>query len=143
MCNSIINPEYTEKIFPAEDEQLDDVLSFVESELEKRDCNIKTQMMITVIVEELFINIAHYAYPDGKGTATISMNFDNESVTIRFTDSGIEFNPLDMEDPDITADAEHRDIGGLGIYMTKTVMDYKNYERKDGKNIFTVSKRIH
>lgn len=133
-----------EKTFAADKSVLYDVLGFVEEELEKHDCNMKTQMMISVMVEEIFVNIASYAYPDGCGTATITMDFDeNDKLSISFIDSGLEFNPLAKEDPDITLSAEERGIGGLGIYMVKQTMEDVKYERVDGKNILSFKKDIH
>lgn len=133
-----------EKTFAADRELLHEVLEFTESELEKHDCNLKTQMMISVMIEEIFVNIASYAYPDSNGTATISLDFDeNDKVTICFIDSGIPFDPLAKEDPDITLSAEERDIGGLGIYMVKQTMEDVKYERVDDKNILSFKKDIH
>lgn len=132
-----------EKVFDAKKENLDDVLAYVETELENHDCNMKTQMMIAIMVEEVFVNIASYAYPDNEGYAKIIMDFDDDKVSFTFIDSGIEFNPLAKEDPDITLSAEERDIGGLGIYMVKKTMEDVKYERKDGKNILSFKKGIH
>ena len=131
------------RVFDAKDEELDNVISFVEDELPANDCNLKTQLKMLIVVEEVFVNIAHYAYPESEGQAVISMCFEGDDVAITFEDEGVEFDPLQKEDPDITADAEHRDIGGLGIYMTKTVMDSVSYSRVDDKNILTLRKKIH
>ena len=100
-------------------------------------------MQIAVAVEELFVNIANYAYPDGDGSMRPEICTDDEAVTLRFVDSGIAFNPLQEEEPDVTADAESRKIGGLGIYMVKKTMDSVQYERKDNENILTVTKKLH
>lgn len=133
-----------QKTFVADKNLLNEVLAFTEGELEKRDCNMKTQMMISVMIEEIFVNIASYAYPEGNGTATICLDFDaDDKVTITFIDSGIEFNPLAKEDPDITLSAEERDIGGLGIYMVKKTMEDVKYERKGNENILSFKKGIH
>lgn len=132
-----------QKIFDARRDNLHEVLAFTEGELEKHDCNLKTMMMISVMVEEIYINIASYAYVDKEGTATISMEFDDDNVTITFVDSGIPFNPLAKPDPDITLSAEERSIGGLGIYMVKKTMDDVTYERKNDENILSFKKRLH
>ena len=132
------------RVYKAESDKLHDVLSFIESKLEEKECNLKAQMMITVMVEEIFINIASYAYPNSSGETTICLDFDDkDNVVITFVDNGIEFNPLEKEDPDITLSAEERKIGGLGIYMVKKTMDDVIYERKDGNNILTIKKGIH
>jgi len=130
------------KIFDAKDECLHDVIDFIEDELNNHDCAMKTVMMISVVVEEIFINIAHYAYVNNDGQASVDVSFDDDNVIIQFIDSGIAFNPLEKEDPDITASAEERDIGGLGIFMMKKTMDDITYERKDNKNILTMKKGL-
>lgn len=132
-----------ERVFDASDESLHDVLAFVEEELDKHDCDIKTTMMITVVVEELFVNIAHYAYEGKEGSAAVSVEFLNNDVVIRFTDTGIPFDPTAKEDPDINASVEDRQIGGLGIYMSKKTMDDFRYKREGDKNILTIRKAIH
>ena len=131
-----------EKIFDATDENLHPVLSLIEEELEKRDCNMKAQMMIAVMAEEIFINIAHYAYTDKTGQVKICLDFKGDDFYLTFIDSGIEFDPLKKPDPDITASAQEREIGGLGIYMVKKTMDEVIYTREDGKNILTLRKAI-
>lgn len=133
-----------EKIFHADDASLDSVLGFVEEELEAADCPMKTVMQITVCVEEIFVNIAHYSYAgvDGGGDMKLSMSTDGGNAVITFEDSGIPFDPLAKSDPDITLPAEERNIGGLGIFMVKKSMDSVSYEYKDGKNIFTMSKQF-
>ena len=118
------------------------VLAFIESELERTDCGIKTGMQISIAVEELFVNVAHYAYSPGTGDITIGVEiFDDPGmIEITFTDTGIPYDPLGKDDPDVTLSAEDRKIGGLGIYMVKKSMDLMEYERIDGKNIVTISK---
>lgn len=132
-----------EKVFKASDEELHNVLDLIEGQLEEHECNMKTTMMITVIVEEVFVNIAHYAYEGKEGEAIISVDFEGDDVIITFKDTGIPFDPLAKEDPDIKAPVEERQIGGLGIYMVKQTMDDVQYERKDDTNILTLRKRIH
>lgn len=131
-----------ERDFPATDEMLDDVIAFVEEELDNADCSMKISMQITVAVEEIFVNIAHYAYPEGEGIMNLAIFEEDGVITLRFTDGGIPFDPLAKEDPDVTLTAEERNIGGLGIYMVKKSMDNVSYERCDDKNIFSISKRI-
>ena len=126
------------KVFKAERELLHEVLEFTEGELEKHDCNMKTMMMISVMIEELFVNIASYAYPDGGGTATISLDFEGDDVIVKISDNGIPFDPLAKEDPDITLSAEERNIGGLGIYMVKKTMNDVKYERIENDYTYAV-----
>lgn len=132
---------------------LDKVTSFVEDELERLGCGKKQLMQITLAVEEIYVNIAHYAYdksddaggvvPDsGSGSMSLSMWEDNGLVTLIFEDGGVPYNPLEKEDPDISADVNDRQIGGLGIFMAKKSMDNMRYEYRDGRNILTLEKRI-
>ena len=122
---------------------LDKVLAFVDGELEKQDCPMKEQMQIDVAVEELFVNIASYAYAPGEGDATVRVEASQEGrgVTITFTDRGVPYDPLAKPDPDVTLSAEERQIGGLGIYMVKKTMDDMRYEYRDGKNHLAIMKR--
>lgn len=129
-----------ERTFAADDKELHNVLEYVEKALEEHDCPMKDQMMITVMVEELFVNIAHYAYPNGKGDAMVGMRFKDGEVTIALQDSGIPFNPLEKEDPDVSLKAEDREIGGLGIYMVKKSMDSVEYQRVHGDNVIIIKK---
>lgn len=131
-----------ERVFPAEDSILDELLGICESELETVNCPMKVVVQISVAVEEIFVNIAHYAYPDGNGTFTFSMDASEHHVQITFKDSGIEFNPLAKEDPDVTLSAEEREIGGLGIYMVKKSMDIVEYKYEDGMNILMFVKNF-
>ena len=132
------------KTFPAKTEALSDVLGFVEQTLESYECPMKIQMAICVAIEEVFVNVAHYAYPDGEGDMTLSISFDKENhvVTFRMTDKGIPFNPLEKSDPDVTLSAEEREIGGLGIFITKKTMDSLTYAYENGENILIMNKKI-
>lgn len=124
-------------------ENLIAVNEFVETNLEKIDCPMKIMMQIDVAVEEIYINIASYAYGEGTGQAEILLDTDTEGqVSIVFMDSGTPYDPLAREDPDITLSAEERGIGGLGIYMVKKSMDDVKYRYEDGKNILTLIKKI-
>ena len=123
-------------------DNLEVVQDFVREELEKQECSMKIMMQIEIAVEEIYVNIVHYAYNPSVGKATIRCEVtDNPmQVMIQFLDSGIPFDPLAKEDADITLSADERDIGGLGIFMVKQSMDQVNYEYKDGKNVLTIKK---
>ena len=123
-------------------DNLEVVQDFVREELEKQECSMKVMMQIEIAVEEIYVNIVHYAYNPSVGKATIRCEVtDNPmQVMIQFLDSGIPFDPLAKEDADITLSADERDIGGLGIFMVKQSMDEVNYEYKDGKNVLTIKK---
>ena len=133
-----------ERLFPADDSALNDVLAFAEEELEKAECPAKTMMQLTVALEEVFVNVAHYAYPDEKGKVNVGIAFDGENrrITFRIADSGVEFNPLEKPDPDITLSAEEREIGGLGIFICKKTMDEIGYARENGENILIMTKKL-
>ena len=125
-------------------ENLDQVLSFVDSYLEKLDCPMKAKMQIDVAVEEVYVNIASYAYDSAGGSATVRVEVlrDPLAMSITFIDHGVPYDPLKKPDPDVTLSAEERQIGGLGIYMVKKSMDSVDYEYKDGQNILRIQKNI-
>ena len=131
----------TEKIFPADINELAAVTVFLEEELDKAETSPKLMVTFAVALEELFVNVAHYAYPDSKGTVKIGIDTSGDRIVLQLTDSGIPFDPVSKPDPDITESAEERKIGGLGIYMVKKSMDSMTYEYKDNQNILTISKR--
>ena len=125
----------------AEDKNMERVNDFVHSCLPS-DCTPIIMNKIDLAIEEIFVNIAHYAYNPDVGEALISASFVDNILTVIFKDRGKEFNPIAKKDPDITLSAEEREIGGLGIFLTKKFMDSVNYEYKDGQNILTISKKI-
>ena len=126
----------------AKTENLDQVLAFVEEQLDELDCPPAKSIQISVAIEEVFVNISNYAYSPSVGQAEIFFDHtdDSKEMIMTFTDSGVPFNPLEREDPDVTLPAEQRQIGGLGIFMVKKSMDDVKYEYKDGKNILTIRK---
>ena len=126
-------------------ENIETVTNFVNEQLEALDCPMKAQMQIDIAIDELFGNIAHYAYnPEiGKATVRVEVVEDPLSVVITFIDNGVPYDPLAKADPDTTLSAEERDIGGLGIYMVKKSMDEITYEYKDGQNILSIKKNLN
>lgn len=125
-------------------DNLSAVVDFVNAKLDAADCSPKARMQIELAVEEIFVNIANYAYaPEiGRATVRVSVSDDPLTVTITFIDRGVPYDPLKRSDPDVTLSAEEREIGGLGIFMTKKVMDEVAYEYKDGQNVLTLKKRL-
>ena len=126
----------------ASNESLPEVIAFLDEFLESVDCPVGDIMKLELVTEEIFVNIANYAYDESEGNAEITAGFDGSSVSLTFIDSGRQYNPLEKDDPDITLSAEDRQIGGLGIFLVKKNTDEAEYEYKDGKNIFTVKKKI-
>ena len=133
-----------ELVIEAAPENLEEVLAFLRERLENTDCSPKAQMHLEVAVEEIFINIASYAYDPqtGKATVRVEVSDDPLSVTITFIDHGVPYDPLANADPDVTASANDRPVGGLGIFMTKKLMDGVAYEYRDGRNILTLKKNL-
>ena len=125
-------------------ENIETVTDFVNEQLEALDCPMKAQMQIDIAIDELFGNIAHYAYNPETGQATVRVEVVEEplSVVITFIDNGVPYDPLKKDDPDISLSADERDIGGLGIYMVKKTMDEITYEYKDGQNILKIKKNL-
>ena len=123
-------------------ENLPAVTEFIISSLEEKDCPIKIIMQMELVIEEVFVNVANYAYTPNVGDVTIYKNFSENPRTLdlTFADSGTPYNPLDHEDPDTTLAAEDRDIGGLGIFLVKKNVDSIDYQRKDGQNILHMKK---
>ncbi|RKI28960.1 ATP-binding protein [bacterium 1xD8-6] len=120
------------------------VTAFVDEQLEQLDCPMKTQIQVDIAIDELFGNIANYAYNLEIGVATVRIEVTEDplAVVITFIDNGVPYDPLAKADPDVTLSAEKRQIGGLGIYIVKKSMDNISYEYKDGMNILTIRKNI-
>ena len=135
------------KIFEATDENLEAVNDFIHAQIKPFSCQSQTLFQIDLAVEEIFVNISHYAYSPDKGMVQIECSAEKTAdasakLTVSFTDRGKAFNPLAKPDPDITLSVEEREIGGLGIFLTKKYMDSVLYERKDNQNILTFTKTI-
>ena len=120
------------------------VTEFLEELLEEHGCSMSFQLQLTVAVEEMFVNIANYAYGNKEGKAVFKAEVleDPKAVRVTFTDFGIPFDPLKKADPDVTLPASMRAVGGLGIYMAKKNVDRMDYCYEDGKNILTMVKKI-
>ena len=114
-----MEPKSYELILPAKVEKLYEALAFADSLLEENGCPMRVQKQIDIALEELFVNIAHYAYPEENGEAKIIVTITSEYAKITLIDSGIPYNPLAKPDPDILLSGEDRGIGGLGIYIIK------------------------
>ncbi len=165
-----------ERTFPAKLEALQDVQAFYEEALEAAGCPMKTQIAVSIAIEEVFVNIAHYAYVKAEnaeagnpaetaetasaelagkpaetavpaeGEEAVFAGFcfepDTRMATFELRDNGIPFDPLSHEEPDITLSADERDIGGLGILITRKTMDSVEYSYENGQNVLTMKKKI-
>ncbi len=125
-------------------ENIPAVTAFVEEQLEQYNCPMKAQMQIDIAIDELFSNIAQYAYTPNTGKATVRVEVTENPmvVVITFIDNGIPYDPLAKADPNVSLPADEREIGGLGIFMVKKSMDEITYEYKDGQNILKIKKKI-
>ena len=132
-----------EKRFEALGKNLEPVISFLEENLESLGCPFKEEQQMCIAVEELFINIVNYAYPESAGPADVEIReLPGRVIEVILRDGGVPFNPLELKDPDITLKAEDRQIGGLGIYMVKKSMDEVTYQYENGQNILILRKKI-
>jgi len=127
---------------PAITDRLDEVFNFIESAMRNAGMDDRQQNNIKIAVEEIFVNIVSYAFPTGEGEVSVSVTAVSDKLSIEFCDSGTPYDPLAKADPDISLSADEREIGGLGIYMVKKMMDDVCYRYEDGKNILIIEKYI-
>ena len=116
----------------------------VRSFLDSASCSIRTLFELDMVVEEIFINVASYAYPDGAGTVSLDLAIDREQnfLYLTFRDSGVPYDPLRKQSPDLSAPAEKRPIGGLGIFLVQKYSDSLSYEYAEGENRLTIGKKL-
>ncbi len=131
-------------VVPAKTDYLDQVTEFVDERLETRDCPASTQMQVELAVEEIFVNIASYAYDSADGEAEVRCEVLEEPlrVVIRFLDHGKPYDPLARAEADTSKEGLLSRVGGLGIHLVKKTMDDVQYAYEDGKNILTIQKRL-
>ena len=127
---------------PAELERMDEVLDFVSSLIDAYGTTPQVRTQLRMAMEELYVNIAHYAYPDGNGWAEVRGSVEDGVATFKLIDAGRPFDPLAKPDPDTTLSGEEREIGGLGIYMVKSMVDEVEYAYLDGCNQLTLRKHL-
>ena len=145
---------FKELVINARIDNLGFVQDFIAGELEACACPVKLQMQLALVAEEIFVNIANYAYNQDTvmsslpnsgteaGNVAIRIAAGDEVIVIEFEDSGKPFNPLEKDDPDLTSDAEEREIGGLGIFMVKNMTDAIKYRYEGNKNILMIKKKV-
>lgn len=127
---------------PAKLEGMDLILSFVSFLLDSHGCSPQARTQLRMAVEELYVNVTLYAYPDQDGWAEIRGSVKDGTATFVLIDGGTPFNPLEKDDPDIMLSGEERGIGGLGIFMVKTMVDEVEYEYRDNRNRLTLRKQL-
>ena len=128
-----------ELIVEANIESLHEVIDFVRKDI--HHCSPELLDDINLAVEEIFVNISSYAYQPACGNVVVSIAVGKE-VVIRFEDTGSPYNPLEHPDPDLEKPLMEREIGGLGVFLVKKMMDRVEYTRMDGKNVLVVTKRL-
>ncbi|MDR0997979.1 MAG: ATP-binding protein [Treponema sp.] len=131
-----------EVVLPASLEDLERLQTWVEEALEEADCDSPMAGRIGLVVEEVFVNIAKYAYDGQSGDARVRLRVERPWLVMEFEDQGKPFNPLDFPPPDISASLEDRPVGGLGIFLTVKMMDKVSYRRSEGKNCLTLWKNL-
>ena len=131
-------------MIPAEDERLDELNDLIEETLEPYDCPMKVLLQLQLVVEEIFVNIAHYAYAPNHGEAEITIGVcgENPVFTMVFSDSGSPFDPLAQKEADVTLSLEERAIGGLGIFLVKKYVDSASYAYENGRNVLTITRKL-
>ena len=125
-------------------ENVPTVVEFVDEQLEMLGCPMNAQIQIDIAIDELFSNIARYAYNPEVGAATVRVEVveDPMAVVVTFIDNGVPYDPLSREDPDVTLSADEREVGGLGIYLVKKSMDEISYRYENGSNILSIRKKL-
>lgn len=139
-----IDDKTRELLINAVDDNLDEVQDFVNDDLRRLTDDMRLEMIMSIAVEEIFVNVSHYAY-EYKGGDLIVRTYlldDPRGIKVVFEDGGPYFDPLKKPDPDVTLDVEQREIGGLGIFMVKKTMDEVSYRRENGENILTIRKKL-
>ena len=120
------------------------VTEFIEKHLAPAGCSVRTRNEILIAAEEIFVNIASYAYSPDTGNVIIGIGLEHDPLTavVTFADRGIPYDPTAKADPDISLPASEREIGGLGIFMTRKIMDEVTYEHINGCNVLTLRKHL-
>lgn len=136
--------EKNELKLPARQGELVVLRDWIETVANRIGAPTRNTRQILIAVDEVFTNIASYSYQDGDGMTEVSADFDETTrqLIITFADSGIAYNPLEAEEPDIDAALDDRAPGGLGIFMVRQLMDSMEYQRKNNRNILTLKKTI-
>lgn len=123
--------------------ELDRIVQWIEEIAEKFELSPGVVFNLNLVIEEAFTNIVNYAFTDlQKHSIEIQIELENQVLSLSITDDGIAYDPTLKEEPDITLRAEEREIGGLGIFLIRKIMDSVKYQRIDNKNVFTMWKNL-
>lgn len=126
----------------AADENLPKALAFIEERLDEAGCTPKASVQLCLAAEEIFVNIARYAYGGEPGPAKIRLRTEDGTARLTFIDGGVPYDPLAKQDPDVSLSAGEREIGGLGVFLAKQFTDNAEYEYSEGKNVLTLKKSL-
>jgi anti-sigma regulatory factor (Ser/Thr protein kinase) len=126
--------------FAAKLENLEPMLDFIEHGARELGFDARKLSQVRLASEEALVNVINYAYPNKCGNIEIACVKDEKGLLLEIIDWGIPFNPLLLPEPDIKSPMENRKIGGLGIYMVRSIMDRVDYRREEDKNVLTLIK---
>ena len=130
-------------ILPNDVQEVPRMAEFVEMVCEEAGVDMATTMQLNLAIEEAVVNVMNYAYPAGtQGDVSLAACAEGDTLTFVLSDSGTPFDPTAKEDADTSLSAEDRPIGGLGIFLVKQLMDTVTYQRKEGKNVLTLTKKL-
>jgi len=130
-------------LLPATMKSLETCRLFVLGKLQQLDVVQEIEFKVELVLEEVLTNVIHYAYPEEAGDMEVGCAIeDNQNFCFKVTDWGIPFNPLERPDPELSEDISERQVGGLGIYLVRHLVDEILYQRQEGKNTLTFCFRL-
>ena len=130
-------------VLPNDVQEVPQLAAFVDEVCEQLGFDMSATMQMNLALEEAVVNVMNYAYPAGtKGEVCIAAEAEADTLMFTIVDSGIAFDPTEKDEVDTTLSAEERQIGGLGIYLVRQLMDDVEYERRDGRNILKLTKKL-
>jgi serine/threonine-protein kinase RsbW len=123
--------------------ELEKVARFVEEIGEELGLSMELQMNLNLVMEEMVTNVIFYAYPqDEEADIELLAKSDGKELTFVLSDQGKEFDPTAKEDTDLDVNPADRELGGMGIFIVKNIMNKVTYQRLEGKNLLTMTKGI-
>lgn len=123
--------------------ELEKVALFIEEIGEELGLSMELQMNLNLVMEEMVSNVIFYAYPQGtEADIELMAKSDGKKLTFVITDQGREFDPTTKGDTDLSVNPAERELGGMGIFIVKNIMNEVTYQRLDGKNLLTMTKGL-